>query len=97
MSQSLLAASATTATAVLLASNLVVALLFALAWAVRLRRSGYSRWWLLLGAVPVCNAVMLLLVAWTESPAEGRAKRDPRLDGAASRPMPERTRPLGNR
>ena len=48
--------------------QLAVFLLTALAMSNVLKRAGFSRWWALLGLVPVVNLLMLLVFAFIRWP-----------------------------
>ena len=53
---------------VLGAVYLVFAILLVLAWVRIVSQAGYSRWWVLLGFIPVVNLVMFFLFALREWP-----------------------------
>jgi hypothetical protein len=59
-------------------------IVFLIAFAMILRKAGYSPWWVLLAFVPVLNVVMLLVFAMAEWPV----RRDVRLSMDAPAPPP---------
>jgi hypothetical protein len=66
---------------VLYAAALVV---FLIAFAIILRKAGYSPWWVLVAFVPVLNVVMLLVFAMAEWPV----RRDARSSRGSPPPPP---------